>query len=273
MALTERREEPRGRFRVAQDLVFTVLRAIARHASSFYTALGIYLVAGAVIAVFGTWLFAELAGQVQSGATQRFDDSVLRWMAVHRVRWIERSLLEITALGTGLVLATMVLVAALFLSLTEHRFSALLLLVSTGGGLVLNSILKASFDRARPEIFEWGTQTMSSSFPSGHAMNSAVVYGTIAYLLAHLEKRRWERLATMLVAFSLVAVICVSRLYLGVHYPSDVLGGVVIGLAWAGFCMAGLGVARVFARRFRAPVIEHERDLHPAERQAAGFDA
>jgi undecaprenyl-diphosphatase len=268
----ERRAEPRSRFDLARDVLYAALRAIGRHANSFYTALGIYLVAGAGIAIACTWVFVTLASNVQSGATQAFDDAVMRWMGEHRIAWIERSLLEITALGTGLVVMMIVIIAALFLTATQHRFSAFLLLVASAGGLILNTILKSSFDRPRPQIFEWLTNPSGSSFPSGHAMGSAIVYFTVAYLIARLEKRRWMRAVTIMVSLLLVLLISVSRLYLGVHYPSDVIAGMIIGLAWAGFCLAGLEAVRVFGLRFRPRVLEQEEDLSKLERASKGFD-
>src|SRR5687767_3538746 len=99
----ERRADPRSRFDLARDVLYTALRAIGRHASTFYGALGIYLVGGAAIAIACTAAFVQLAGHVRSGATQTFDEAVMRWMGAHRIAWIERSLLEITSLGTGLV--------------------------------------------------------------------------------------------------------------------------------------------------------------------------
>ncbi|MBC7788528.1 MAG: phosphatase PAP2 family protein [Anaerolineae bacterium] len=271
MPTSERRLRARGLFDFFKDGLYAVLRGIARHASGFYTAFGIFLVAGATLATACTVLFVALAGRVRSGTTQAFDEGVLSWMAAHRIWWLERSLLEITALGTGLVVMAIVTVAALFLYLTEHRYSSFLLLVATGGGIILNNILKLSYDRPRPQVFEWVTSVASSSFPSGHAMSAAIVYSTVAYLAARLQKRRWARITTMLISFLIIILICVSRLYLGVHYPSDVIAGVVIGLAWAAFCMAGLEAVQVFAKRFRAPALEHERDLDPKERQAAGL--
>ncbi|MDQ3697150.1 MAG: phosphatase PAP2 family protein [Gemmatimonadota bacterium] len=271
MATPDRRGRLRGHGVFAADALYTVLRAIARHAGSFYKALGIYIVSGATLAVILTWAFAAVAGQVQSGRTQRFDEAVLGWMAAHRIYWIERSLLEITALGTGLVVMAIVVVAALFLGLTEHRYSALLLLIATAGGIILNNVLKLTFARPRPQVFEWATDVLSSSFPSGHAMSSAIVYSTVAYLAARLQRKRWERALTMLVALGIIALVSVSRMYLGVHYPSDVIGGTVIGLAWAAFCMAGLEAVRVFAQRYRPRELRHERDLDPKERRASGL--
>lgn len=271
-AAGERREAPRSRFNVLKDILYGGIRTIARHAQGFYTAVGIYLVSGALIAIAGIAIFAVLARFVRAGATQAFDDAVMRWMGSHRIDWIEHSLLEITALGTGLVVMTIVVIAALFLSVTKHRYSAFLLVVATGGGILLNSALKVAFNRPRPQLFEWATDTYSTSFPSGHAMSAAIVYSTVAYLAARLEKRRWMRLITMTAAFALILLISVSRLYLGVHYPSDVAAGVVVGLAWAAFCMAGLEAVQVFARRFKPKELRHERDLKPEERKVAGFE-
>jgi undecaprenyl-diphosphatase len=268
----ERRADPRSRFHLARDVLYTALRAIGRHANNFYTALGIYLIGGATLAIACTALFVELASHVQSGATQTFDDAVMRWMGAHRIAWIEQSLLEITSLGTGLVLMMIVVISALFLVATQHRFSAFLLLVASAGGLVLNGILKSSFDRPRPRLFEWLTDPGSSSFPSGHAMGSAIVYFTVAYLIGRLEKRRWMRALTIITSLLLVLLISVSRLYLGVHFPSDVLAGMVIGLAWAGFCLAGLEAVRVFGLRFRPRVLEQEEDLSQLERASKGFE-
>jgi undecaprenyl-diphosphatase len=269
----ERRATERSHFHLAADVLYGLLRSIAGHAKSFYAALGIYIVAGAAVAIAGTWGFAALAEHIAEGGTWALDRAVLQWMGAHRVQWIEHSLLEITALGTGLVVMTMVVISALFLVLTEHRYSAILLVVANAGGIVLNNVLKQAYDRPRPRVFEWVTQPYggSSSFPSGHAMSAAIVYATVAYLATRLQKHAWQRVLTWLVAAAVIALICISRLYLGVHYPSDVLGGTIIGLAWAAFCMAGLEAVRVFAKRYRPRELEHERDLDPKERQAAGL--
>ena len=103
-------------------------------------------------------------------------------------------------------------------------------------------------------------------------MSSAITYFTVAYLIARLEKRRWMRALTIVASLLLVLLISVSRLYLGVHYPSDVLAGMIIGLAWAGFCLAGLEAVRVFGLRFRPRVLEQEEDLSKLERASKGFD-
>lgn len=152
-----------------------------------------------------------------------------------------------------------VLVAAMFLWLNHHRHSAVLLIAATLGGMVLDNLLKIGFNRPRPQVFEWGTYAISSSFPSGHAMSSVIVYGTVAYLAARLQQNVASRILTMSIAMILIVAICSSRLYLGVHYPSDVAAGVIIGLAWAGFCMALLEAAQLYAKRNAPQLLKDER--------------
>ena len=265
MNQTERRSQQRGRAHLLWDALFTALRFVARHASSFYTALGLVLVAGAVIAVGATWLFVELADVVSEGATQQFDEAVLRWMAAHQQPWLRHAMFEITLLGTGLVLMVMVAVSATFLWLSDHRFSALLLVIATWGGVAINSILKSAFDRPRPQVFEWGAQVLTSSFPSGHAMTATITYGTVAYLAARLQRTRIARWITLLAAGLMIVLICLSRLYLGVHYPTDVVAGALMGLGWTAFCMATLEGIQVFGRRFRPEILEHEEPPPPRD--------
>lgn len=258
--------DTRGRGRLFWDVIFAMVRGIGRVAKNFYATFGIILCAGAAVAITGTYLFAEFAGHVSSGKTQAFDDSVLRWVAQHRTPALEPVMLEITFLGTGTVVIALVAVSGMFLWLSNHKYSAILLLVSTIGGILLNNLLKIGFGRPRPQIIDWGMHTVSWSFPSGHAMSAAVVYGTVAYLAARLQRRHLHRVITLTAAFILILLIAASRLYLGVHYPSDVLAGIIIGLAWAAFCMAMLEAIQLYAR-WRAPrVLEHE---DPAPRDLA----
>jgi undecaprenyl-diphosphatase len=229
--------------------VQTILRAAVRKAGTFLGGLGIILVAGIVVAAIGTWLFGEFADIVMEGKTQRLDEAVLRWVQTHHTPALDEAMLEITALGTGVVVLMIVGISSLFLALTRHRYSALLLLVATGGGIILNNVLKMFFDRPRPQIFEWGEHASTSSFPSGHAMSATIAYATVAYLAARLAKKRWIRWITILGAAIVIALIALSRMYLGVHYPSDVMAGAIIGLAWAAFCMATLEAVQRFGGR------------------------
>ena len=258
--------DTRGRARLFWDIVFALVRGIFALARNVYATFGILLLAGAGVAIGGTYAFAKFAGHVQSGQTQAFDDAMLRWIGAHRPAVLEPAMLEITFLGTGSVVIVLVLVSGLFLWLSNHKYSTVLLVIATTGGILLNNLLKAGFGRPRPQVFDWGTHAVTWSFPSGHAMSAAIVYGTVAYLAARLQKRRWHRAVTLLAALVIILLIAASRLYLGVHYPSDVLAGIIIGLAWAGFCVAMLEAFQMYARR-RAPRVRAHED--PAPRQDA----
>ena len=243
---------------IKSEPVTGTLDSLFDRAGSLLGALGIFLVAGVIVAAFCTWVFSEIAETVAAGGTQAFDEKVLRWIYAQHTHSLDATMIEITALGTGTVVLMIVCVAALFLTLTKHKYSAMLLLVATAGGLLLDLVLKLRFDRPRPHVFQWGTNAVSSSFPSGHAMSATIVYSTVAYLAARLQKRQWARWLTMIIAAILIVLICFSRLYLGVHYPSDVLAGVVVGLAWAGFCMALLEAIQKLAQRRAPRVLEDE---------------
>ncbi|MFL5488453.1 MAG: phosphatase PAP2 family protein [Gemmatimonadaceae bacterium] len=254
----ERRSAQRGSLSAYVNPLYKALRVSADRVDSLVAALGIFLVSGLVVALVGTALFVMLASHVKSGATQAFDEAVIRWMGTHHSRNLDAIMLELTALGTATVVLTIVAVASLFLVLTRHKYSAILLLASTFGGIVLDGVLKLGFNRPRPSIFVSDVRTFSSSFPSGHAMSAAVVYTTVAYLAARLHQRRWARWLVMIAAFILVALIAISRLYLGVHYPSDVIAGLAIGLAWAGFCMAALEAIQKFGIRRDPRILQDE---------------
>ena len=132
----------------------------------------------------------------------------MHWVGAHQTPGVQAVMLEITALGTGTVVGMIVLIAGMFLWLNHHRHSAILLIAATLGGLVLDNLLKIGFNRPRPQIFEWGTHAASSSFPSGHAMSSVIVYGTVAYLAARLQRNVASRVLT----FAFAAVIIVADL-------------------------------------------------------------
>ena len=274
----ERRSRPRAHFALLWDLLFRLLRASLSHVQSFYTAVGIFIVGGALLAIGGAWAFAGIASYVRAGATQRFDERIMHWMATHQTPTRRMVMADITELGTGVVVMMVVAVAALFLWLTRHKHSAALLLVATSVGIVINSFLKDVFHRDRPAIFDWGTEVFSSSFPSGHAMSAAIVYGTVAYLAARLQRTHVARTLTIGAALILILLIAFSRIYLGVHYPSDTLAGLLVGLAWAAFCMASLEAIQKVALRRAPQALADERPPEdelspPAEATAARVTA
>ena len=215
---------------------------------------------GFVAAAAAIALFAALASAVKAGLTQSLDNSVLQFMASHRTKELDQVMVEITTLGTGVVVIMIVVVASIFLWQTQHRWSAAVLLIGTVGGLLMDWLLKAFFQRPRPEIFPHGTMVYSSSFPSGHAMTALIAYGTVAYLIGRLQASPTMKRTTWGIAVLLVLGIGFSRMYLGVHYPSDILGGYIAGLAWLTF-VASLVTAVGFFSDRRPETHVEERDL------------
>jgi undecaprenyl-diphosphatase len=264
----ERRAKFRGHLSLFWDALFKTLRFIGRHVQNVYAVVGIFIVFGTAVALAATWIFVRIAGEVREGETQAFDVAVLRFMEGHQRPFLDNAAIEITFLGTGIIVMMIVAVSGMFLWLTKHKHSALLLMVATAGGILLNTLLKAGFDRPRPQVFEWGQHTVSSSFPSGHAMSAATVYMTVAYLAARLQRRHISRVLTLIAATIVVVLIAVSRLYLGVHYPTDVAAGVIIGIAWAALCMAMLEATLLYGRRRSARMRAAEAPT-PREKEAA----
>jgi undecaprenyl-diphosphatase len=147
--------------------------------------------------------------------------------------WLPSAVRDVTALGSSTVLTMVVLITALFLGLQARFRSALLVLGATTLGALVVTLVKALIERSRPDLIGRLMDEASSSFPSGHAANSAIVYLTLATLLFPVV-RGWRMRGFVLgVAMLLVGMIGVSRVYLGVHWPSDVLAGWAFGAGWA----------------------------------------
>jgi undecaprenyl-diphosphatase len=250
-------------------LVFGLFRWIRAHVSGFYGAVGTFLVMGLGIALGAALLFGFVASLMAAGATQAFDDAVLLWLNQYASESLDPVALEITALGSGASVWMVVVVGSVFLWATRHQYSAALLWVAALGSSMVSSTLKFSFDRPRPQLFEWRTDYAGlSSFPSGHATTAMVVYATLAYLVIRLEPTHRLRRLTIAIAALVVLLIGITRLYLGVHYPSDVIAGYLIGAVWATVCALGIEAVRYFRdRNPEAP--RHEADLdHDTLREA-----
>ncbi len=253
---------PAGPPRPMREAARPVLRFIGEHVRGFHAAVGLFLVLGLGVIAVTVVVFALLADAVAEGQTQRVDTAILRWIDSHATPALDVLAMEVTSLGSGMVVWTLVLVASAFLWTTRHRYSVLLLWVAMGGSALLSTLLKAFFDRPRPQVFPWRVPYAGqASFPSGHSMTAMVGYATLAYLLTRLEPSRRMRRLTFAVAGTIVILVGLSRLYLGVHWPSDVAAGFVVGLAWASFCALGIEAVRYFRTR-RPEVASEEKDLN-----------
>lgn len=253
------------------DLLYAALRFIAGHVRSFWAALITFLSIGFVVGVGAVLLFAQLADEVMEGATQKIDEWGLRWINARQSETLDHVMMEITSLGNFAVLLVLILAVSAFLWLSKHRFSVVLLLMGVGGGYLANNVLKLAFDRDRPSVFEPVADVMTSSFPSGHAMVSTIAYLAVAYLVGRLEPKPAMRALTWTFAIVIILLVAISRMYLGVHYPSDVIGGIIAGVAWLGFVVAGMHAIQYFAaRKPEAHVEKQEKDLHVEEQREAG---
>jgi undecaprenyl-diphosphatase len=213
-------------------------RLRSRLATQEFDVLGLVLVAAAIL-----FAFFHLADEVVEGDTRSFDSAVLLSLRNSAdladpigPAWLELAARDLTSLGGYPVVILTTLSAVGFLLITGKRHVALLVLVSAGGGMLLSSELKGFFERPRPDLVPHAVQVYTMSFPSGHAMLSAATYLTLGALLARVQPRRWVRLYLLAVAVALTLLIGASRVYLGVHWPTDVLAGWCVGAAWAMLC-------------------------------------
>ncbi len=150
--------------------------------------------------------------------------------------WLEEMMRDFTALGGTGVLTLLTLAVLVFLMLIRKRHAALMVALSVAGGLLLSQMMKWGFDRPRPDLVPHGSYIYTKSFPSGHTMLAAVVYLTLGALLARTQPQVRVKVFLLVLAGVLTVLIGVSRIYLGVHWPTDVLGGWMLGAAWAALC-------------------------------------
>lgn len=191
----------------------------------------------------GIWVFVEVAEEVQEGDFRQIDTAILlslRNPTNHADPlgpvWVEEMARDVTSLGSFTVIALITLAAAGFLALQEKRNAAVFVLVAVGSGAALSMLLKAGFDRPRPDLVPHATAVYSSSFPSGHSMTAAVAYLTLAAVLIRVQTRRRLKAYILSIAVLVTVAVGISRVYLGVHWPSDVLAGWSAGAAWAVLC-------------------------------------
>jgi undecaprenyl-diphosphatase len=197
-------------------------------------------VGGFLVAGFTIWLFAKISNEVLEKETQAFDQATLLTLRHLHTPLRNQIMIGVTALGQPSVLLIVTLSLGIWLLLKRCRPEAITMVIGTVGALGLNYLLKELFRRARPPIWEHVISVTQYSFPSGHAMISLVVYGLSAYLLA-IRFYRWRGLIFSL-SILLILAIGFSRLYLGVHWPSDVAAGYATGIAWLMACILELEI-------------------------------
>lgn len=196
----------------------------------------------------GIWIFAEVTESVVGEETHPFDESIL--LAMRNPAdlddpvgplWLEEVGRDVTALGGVAVLVFLTIAVTIYLLLSQRRRAALFVFGAITGGIILSTLLKEGFDRPRPDLVPHESHVYTASFPSGHSLMSAVTYLTLGALLARVHARRKIKVFFLSLAILLTLAIGVSRVYMGVHWPTDVLAGWSAGAVWAVFCwMAAL---------------------------------
>ncbi|WP_288926051.1 phosphatase PAP2 family protein [uncultured Maritimibacter sp.] len=194
----------------------------------------ILIVAGAL------WAFVGLVDEMIEGDLHAFDEAILMALRVPGDPsdaiggpQVETAMRDLTALGGITVLMLLTLSVLAYLLLRGKRASALFLAVAIVGGQLLSHGFKTLFSRPRPDLVPHGVDVATASFPSGHSMMAAVTYLTLAVMLARLDGHTKVRVFFVSLAAILALAVGVSRVYLGVHWPSDVLAGWTLGAAWA----------------------------------------
>ncbi|MFH1197942.1 MAG: phosphatase PAP2 family protein [bacterium] len=189
------------------------------------------------------WLLIILAKNVMSGDTIDFDKAILSFFRNPEDRtqpvgpeWVISAVRDITALGSSTIIALIVIAVSGFLILKKEYKSLFYILFATIGGAAVANILKIFIGRQRPEFVSPLTMEYSMSFPSGHSVISAVVYLSLALLLMRIEPVFKTRIYILSIAVVTTLLVGISRVYLGVHFPTDVLAGWILGLTWALFC-------------------------------------
>lgn len=198
------------------------------------------LLVAIILIAGGIWGFIALAEAVGEGALQSLDDQILLSMRNPNdladpigPLWLEEMGRDFTALGgTGVLLLITILVSGYLLLRRKYR-ALWLMLISVGGAWGVSLVLKAFFARPRPTIVPHGTVIYNASFPSGHAMISTAFYLTLGVLLARIHPSRRVKGYLLVAAMIISLVVGLSRLYLGVHWPTDVLAGWTLGGVWA----------------------------------------
>ena len=200
------------------------------------------LVALLCLSTLGYGFFA-LAHEVGEGSTEALDRRVLLALRnPHDLsdpigpRWLEETMRDITGLGSVFTVVFVTVAVAAYLALTNRRRIAAYVIAAVGGGEAVSTVLKLFYHRPRPDLVPHGMEVFTASFPSGHAMMSAIAYLTLAILLARVDRNRRVKAFVLALGVSVTMLVGISRIYLGVHWPSDVVAGWCVGAAWASLC-------------------------------------
>jgi membrane-associated phospholipid phosphatase len=227
-------------------LTWTRVRAFLRARFTREGTVGLFLTVGFLFCALLIVLFGTLAGFVFREEGVPLDREITIAIRKLHAPGQDRVLTAVTMLGDAAVLLPATVIVTAVLLRRGHGVSALLFAGSVTGGFLLNSLLKLSFERPRPELWPPLVIEHTFSFPSGHTAMATAFYGGAAAVVFHLSRNRRLRLASFLAAAAIIVAVAVSRVYLGAHWATDVVAGLLVGLFWVTVCATG---TEFFARR------------------------
>lgn len=191
------------------------------------------LLLGLLLFIGMTLTLAALAEHVVTGRPLTMVDQQLSgWLARSRTPPLTTFFIVVTSLGSTAVAVIVAIVLGVYLVLRKQRYWLAATMLSIGGGMLLNRLLKLAFQRARPELDDPIRTFAGYSFPSGHTVAATVVFGTLALLLFVKVKSATARFMVLLIAGLVILMVGFSRIYLGAHYLTDVLAAMAEGIAW-----------------------------------------
>jgi undecaprenyl-diphosphatase len=212
-------------------------------------ALGSYLLLGGSFCVLATMVFAWLAKGIFADHFVAIDDGIISWLHSQWGPNSDQVMLAFTTLGSTLVLGIFIALAVFGLWRAGRWIDAAGLIMASGGAGLLNELLKLTFQRVRPSLFPGPFHLTTYSFPSGHSMGSIACYGMLAFVGIRLLNSRSGKILLAIAAVLLVLGVGLSRVYFGVHYPTDVLGGYLAGAIWLAFTIGVVQAAEWYAWR------------------------
>jgi len=223
------------RLRFASQIAFLHARLSPR------SYLGLNLTLGALVLIAASWLFGSIAEDVLSGDPLTIIDiRVAKWFHAHATPLLTQCMLLITHLHGPIAISILMALAVLYLAWKCDWYWLVCLVVTVPSGMLLNVLMKYAFHRARPSFDNPLFALSSYSFPSGHAAGATLFYGVLAAMLVSKIDAWRLRVIIVLTALALILLVGLSRIYLGAHYLSDVLGGFAEAMAWLTLCLLGI---------------------------------
>ncbi|MGC4377872.1 phosphatase PAP2 family protein [Fictibacillus sp. Mic-4] len=217
--------------------------------SSFPLLPSILVLSGFLLAAICIVVFAGLSEELLENETFAFDHAIIKEVRSFHSPALDKLMIAVTELGSTITISILLLIGMAWLWFKrKNSWGMLFFFIVVAGGGLLNLLLKNTFQRARPTVNQM-VEVTGFSFPSGHAMGNFIFYGYLGYLIVRSKRKALSKMVWTVVFAAIVLLIGVSRIYLGVHYPSDILAGFTAGAVWLLLCIAALELVYFYQRK------------------------